>query len=135
MTLVLHTPEEELRIERVRRLRFETDDGHRGVLPGHEPALALLQEGPLHVVTEGERGEEIEQHIAAEEGLVTIRQDEVHVVTRWAAQAPTLELLLAMVERRSAARRRIEDEARAFGHRHELALQRALLRLRRDPHQ
>ena len=134
MTFHVHTPEEELVLGGVLRLRFETWDGHRGVLPGHEPALALCREGPIHVVTEEERGGERERFFAAEEGICALRPGGVHLVTRWATEAPSLDLLLAIVERRSAFRRRVEDEARAVQKRHEVALQRALLRLQREPY-
>ena len=129
----VHTPEEELVLDRVLRLRFETWDGHRGVLPGHEPGLALCHEGPIHVVTEDDHGHERERFFAAEEGICAVRPGSVHLITRWATEAPSLDLLIAIVERRSAFRRRVEDEARAVQKRHEVALQRALLRLQREP--
>lgn len=133
LALHVHTPEEEMVLPGVVRLRFETWDGHRGVLPGHEPALALCLEGPIHVVSV-DGGDERERYIAAEEGLVRILPDAVHLITRWATEAPTIDLLLRLVERRTAFRRRVEDEARALGKRHEVALQRALIRLKREPY-
>lgn len=131
--LHVHTPELAFTVERVLRLRFETWDGHRGVLPGHEPAVALVREGPVHVVTLGDDGLEHERHLACEEGLVDVGPAAIHLTTRWAAQAPTLAALLELVERRGDLRRRIEAEARAVAQRHEVALHEALVRLRRDP--
>ncbi|MCB9703018.1 MAG: hypothetical protein H6711_14080 [Myxococcales bacterium] len=134
MALHLSTPAREIVLPRVTSLRFETWDGHRGVLPGHTPAIALVHEGPLLIsaLGEGDEGED-ERFLACEEGLATIAPDAVHIATRWATEAPTLEALEAIVARRSSFRRAVEEEARALEKRHETAIQRALASLKRDP--
>lgn len=131
--LHVHTPELDFVVERVARLRFEGWDGHRGVLPGHEPGLARVCEGPIHLVTYDAQDREHERHLATEEGLLEIRPAALHLVTPWAALAPTLAALLTLVERRGSFRRRAAEEARALIHRHEVALHQALMRLRKDP--
>ncbi len=135
MTVVVATPDRQRIIEDVVRVRFEAPDGHRGVLPGHEPALASLRSGAIHVTRRGERpGEELESFLASEGGLASISPTEVRLLSRWAAEEETLEALLARLERRAASRRRVEHEARAVLARHDAALRRALAALQREVH-
>ncbi|MEZ4385012.1 MAG: hypothetical protein R3A79_27020 [Nannocystaceae bacterium] len=142
MAIHLSTPARELVIPRALRLRFATWDGHRGVLPGHEAALALICEGPLHVAALADtpaadaRDEApVDRFLACEEGIATIEPDAVRIAARWAAEAASTEALMALVDQRARLRRRLEEEARALSRRHEIAVQEALSRLKRDPFQ
>lgn len=124
------TPRLELLHTQVLRLRFATDDGWRGVLPGHEPSRATLAPGPVALVVH-ERGDERLRWLATEGGLIVIEAREVIIVTRWASEGDTLDELGEAVRERDAAREQIEVEARALAQRHELATRRALVALER----
>ncbi len=127
MRVRISTPRGELVREQIVHLRFGSDDGWRGVLPGHEPARAALIEGPIAL--RDVAGEQ--RWIASEAGVVAIDRDEVRILTTWAIDASTLAELREAVELRDRARIEIEAEARALAHRHELATRRALIALER----
>ncbi len=131
-TLVVRvsTPRVELHRPAVLRLRFASDDGWRGVLPGHEPSRASLLEGPIALVEPAGPSERI-RWLASEGGLITIDRREVLIATAWAVEADTLAELGEAVAARDRAREAIELEARALARRHELATRRALIALER----
>jgi len=127
--LRLQTPAGEERVEEVVALRLETPDGARGVLPGHEPALALLAPGVgrYRVAGATEPG-----YFAAEAGLAWIGPDEVRLVSRWIARAPSVAALVRLIEKRHTVRARLEESARRQVERHEVATRRALAKLQRE---
>lgn len=131
LTLRVLTPTTTTVIEDVTRLRLESPEGSRGVLPRHEPARLVLDPEPIEVVRH-EGDEERRSFVATEGGLAWIDREEVIVVSRWAASAADLEALLDVVRGRESVRREAEAEARAVAHGHEVATQRALAALRRE---
>ncbi|MFO7561485.1 MAG: hypothetical protein R6X02_02480 [Enhygromyxa sp.] len=127
MTLRVSTPASELELGPLCSLRFATVDGWRGIRPGHEPARASVRKGPIRCAA----SETEVRWLATEGGLLLIDRHELRILTRWAEAADTLAQLRALVEARDAERARLEDEARALGHRHEVATRRALMALER----
>lgn len=59
----------------------KTVEGEIGLLPGHEPMLAILASGEVRITLEG--GETIKA--SAEDGFLSIEKDVVTVVARHAA--------------------------------------------------
>lgn len=59
----------------------KTVEGEIGLLPGHEPMLAILSSGEVRITLEG--GEIIKA--SAEDGFLSIEKDVVTVVARHAA--------------------------------------------------
>jgi F0F1-type ATP synthase epsilon subunit len=131
-TIVLRvsTPRLELVHSDVVSLRFVTDDGWRGVLPGHEPSRATLLPGPLAWVVHDQSGDRF-GWLATEGGLIVIDPTEVVIATRWATEADTLDELSEAVRVRDRVREQVEHEARELARRHELAVRRALIALER----
>lgn len=132
LRLILSTPNQEQIIRRVVSLRFESPDGQRGVLPGHEPALTSLLPGAIHVTQLTEEGQPATTCLASETGLVWIDPNEVRFITRWIVQADSIEALLPLLEGRAADRAQTEAEARAVLQHHDAALRRALVSLQRE---
>lgn len=130
MRVRVSTPRIELVHDEVLRLRFASDDGWRGVLPGHEPSRATLVPGPIAYVV-GDAAGERTRWLATEGGLIVIDRSEIWIATRWATEAEELDSLSEAVAERDRAREQIELEARARAHRHEVAARRALIALER----
>lgn len=125
------TPSRELHIREVAHLRIEASDGSRGVLPGHERATTRLREGAVYVrIAEGR--ETRETFVVTEGGMAVIGPREVVLVTSWAEAADEIEALAALVRARAARRADIDTQARTVGRRHETALRRALIALKRE---
>lgn len=127
LTLRVSTPARELEIGPLVSLRFATVDGWRGIRPGHEPGRASVRSGPIRCAVT----DDSVRWLATEGGLILIDRHELRILTRWAETADTLAQLRGLVEVRDAERARLEDEARALGHRHEVATRRALMALER----
>jgi F0F1-type ATP synthase epsilon subunit len=129
MAVRVQTPEGELFFADVARLRFDAEDGARGVLPRHEAARVILEAGPVEVTRAG--GSVV--FVATEGGMVWITPTQVRLISGWAIQAESLEELREQVLAQAARRRRIEAEARAQALRQEQAARRALVDLARRP--
>ena len=131
MQLRVVSPTHELVVADVVQVRFDTGDGSRGVLAGHERATEQLREGGVYVRTRDD-GLERELFVATEGGMAVLGPREVVLVTSWAVQADTLTTLAELVRARAAERDRIDTEAKVLGHLHETALRRALVGLQRE---
>ena len=129
MAVRVQTPERELFFADVARLRFDAEDGARGVLPRHEAARVILEAGPVEVTRAG--GGVV--FVATEGGMVWITPTEVRLISGWAIQAESLAELREQVLAQAARRRQIEVEARAQALRQEQAARRALVDLARRP--
>lgn len=125
------SPSRELRVSEVFHLRFDASDGSRGVLPGHERATTKLREGAVYV-TVGTGTDARETFVVTEGGMAVIGPREVVLVTSWAEMAEQMEPLAQLVRARAAQRARIDAEAKTVGQRHETALRRALIGLKRE---
>jgi F0F1-type ATP synthase epsilon subunit len=125
------TPSGELRIGEIVHLRFDALDGSRGVLPGHERSTARLRQGAIYVsVADGDTPRET--FVVTEGGMAVIGPREVILVTSWAELAEEMDTLAELVRARAARRARIDAEAKTIGRRHETALRRALIGLKRE---
>lgn len=127
-TLFLQSPASCEEVPGVVSLRFEAPDGARGVQPGHEPALALLESGVARL----RNGDDATTYLATDGGLVWIDRGDVRIVSRWIARAPSMEALVRLVQRRRQVRGRLEEHARRQAQRHEVATRRALAKLQRE---
>ncbi|PRP94852.1 F0F1 ATP synthase subunit epsilon [Enhygromyxa salina] len=125
------TPTRELALDDVLHLRFEADDGARGVMPGHERATDQLREGAVYVRT---RAGEVqrEQFVATEGGIAVIGPREVVLVSSWAERADEVSALAELVRARETRREAIDRAAKALGRQRETALRRALTKLKRE---
>lgn len=124
------TPTRELQLDDVLHLRFDADDGARGVLVGHERATDRLREGAVLVRTRvGDT--QREQFIATEGGIAVIGPSEVVLVSSWATCADDISELASRVRARATRRSQIDRQAKTLGQQAETALRRALARLKR----
>lgn len=131
MELRVVTPSRELHIREVLHVRIEASDGSRGVLPGHERSTTRLREGAVYVRVAG-ASEATETFVVTEGGMAVIGPREVVLVTSWAEVAEEIEALADLVRARGARRARIDAQAKTIGQRHETALRRALIGLKRE---
>jgi F-type H+-transporting ATPase subunit epsilon len=99
----------------------KTVEGEIGVMPGHEPVLALLVDGVVRVHLDG--GERVVA--AVHQGFFSVDSDNVAVLAETAELASEID-----VKRAEAALER----ARAAGQAGEAAVQRAEVRLRAAAH-
>ncbi len=80
----------------------KTPEGEIGILPGHEPVLALLVEGPLRIEsTDGSK-----MLVAVHGGFFSVDSDKVNVITEVAELAEDIDL-----ERAQAALARAQQVA------------------------
>ncbi len=99
----------------------KTVEGEIGIMPGHEPVLALLVDGVVRVhLTGGER-----QIAAVHQGFFSVDSDNVAILAETAELASEID-----VKRAEAALER----AKAAGEPDEAAVQRAEVRLRAAAH-
>ncbi|TPV96306.1 MAG: hypothetical protein B7733_05570 [Myxococcales bacterium FL481] len=137
VTLDVITPLVAHELERVVHVRFDSGDGSRGVLPGHERATAYVREGAVTIRTlpsprDNKDLSPRESFVATDGGTLVIGPDRLVLLTSWAAVAGDLAELAAVVRTRTAHRERLETAARTLRARHETALRRALVRLERE---
>ena len=132
LRLELQTPTEHTRWDDVVSLRLHGTDGHRGIQPGHEPAVIALVPGVVHLgrlIDERRR----EQVVALDGGLAWIEPREVVLVSRWISPCSIhLDVVLERLRSRAATRARREQEARTLLARHETATRRAMIDLQRE---
>ena len=89
----------------------KTPEGEIGIMPGHEPVLALLVEAPLRIETlEGTR-----MLVAVHGGFFSVDSNRVNVIAEAAELAEDIDVdrARAALERASAAAADGEAEARA----------------------
>ncbi len=105
-------------------LEFTTTEGDMGVYPGHIPLTAIIAPGVLRI-HDGEQSREA----ALMSGFVQILPEGVTILAESVEWPEEIDANRAK-EAEIRARRRIEDGSGVDMHRAELALKRALLRLR-----
>lgn len=66
----------------------KTPDGEIGILPGHEPVLALLVESPLRI----EQPDGTKVLVAVHGGFFSVDSDEVHVIAEVAELAEDIDV-------------------------------------------
>lgn len=60
----------------------KTTDGEIGILPGHEPLLAILSAGEVRITT---AGSSVAVRASAQDGFLSVEHDSVTIVARHAA--------------------------------------------------
>lgn len=90
----------------------KTPDGEMGILPGHEPVLALLVESPMRI--ELEDGSNL--LVAVHGGFFSVDSDNVNVIAATAEMAESIDLKRAQValERAQSAAGTDEQAASAL---------------------
>lgn len=82
-------------------LVFQSSDGSRGVMAGHEPVLCALMKGEIRYLTDGEW-----YHVAVTEGFVEIMPNSVRVFADTAVKAEEVEEYHAKISSARAAERK-----------------------------
>jgi len=99
--LFILTPDRIVLDTRIISLRFQQEDGWRGVLPGHIPYITRLVNGILMYRTPGDRSP---HYIALYGGTLEVRRDEIVVLTAAAEPGRNLqELAIKLLERQAEA--------------------------------
>jgi F-type H+-transporting ATPase subunit epsilon len=104
--LLVQTPDRVVLDEQVTSIRFQQQDGWRGLLPHHAPFLTRLVSGVLlyRLAEEAEP-----QYLVLYGGTLEVREDTVLVLTSAAERGKTLQELAQRLEERQA-----EADALAF---------------------
>lgn len=126
LRLEVVTPERTLLSADVRSVVAPASDGYLGILPGHAPMVAGLTIGILQFGPEG-AGKE---RVAVSGGFLEVSRDRVVVLADAAERAEEIDVTRARAARERAERRLSERRADIDRVRAELALRRALNRLR-----
>ncbi|WP_408955191.1 F0F1 ATP synthase subunit epsilon [Natroniella sp. ANB-PHB2] len=125
MRLNIVTPEKVVYDNEIERVTVRTIDGDRGIMPEHIPLITGLDIGAIRIKEDNE-----EQILAATKGYMEVRPEETIILVDSAEFADKID-----VERAEAAKKRAEDRLGSKTEninekRAELALQRALNRLK-----
>lgn len=86
-----------------------TTEGEIGILPGHEPVLALLVEAPLRI----EQTDGTKTLVAVHGGFFSVDSDTVNVIAETAEMAHEIDVERAKVALERAQARAHEEEAEA----------------------
>ncbi|MCI5837554.1 MAG: F0F1 ATP synthase subunit epsilon [Veillonellaceae bacterium] len=100
-------------------------DGEFGIMRNHAPLVAALKIWPVRI----KKGDE-EISIAVFGGFLEVRDNEVHIISGQAETPESIDVERAQQARERALARLESDDAEIDRVRAELALQRALMRLR-----
>ena len=88
----------------------KTPEGEIGILPGHEPVLAMLVEGPLRV----EQSDGTKLLVAVHGGFFSVSKDSVNVIAEVAELAEDIDLDRAKAALATAQAAGVENEAAAI---------------------
>lgn len=94
LTVSVVSPERELWTGTAKSIVAKTPEGELGILPGHEPVLALLVESPLRI----EQTDGTKVLVAVHGGFFSVDSNNVHVIAEVAELAESID-----VERAKAA--------------------------------
>jgi F-type H+-transporting ATPase subunit epsilon len=111
--------------EGVERLIVPGIEGELGVLPLHAPLLTMIQPGVLRVVKGGE-----ETTMAITGGFIEVRENQVTILADAAERGEEIDVARVEAARRRAEERLASREATVDIVKAEMALKRALVRLR-----
>jgi F-type H+-transporting ATPase subunit epsilon len=90
-----------------RSIIAKTHEGDIGILPGHEPVLALLVEAPLRI----EQTDGTKTLVAVHGGFISVDSDRVNVIAETAELAHDIDVDRARVALERAKARAHEEEA------------------------
>lgn len=120
------TPERTVLTTSTRSVIVPAIDGYLGILPGHAPMVVGLTIGLLRFGVEGGPKETV----AVSGGFLEVSDDRVVVLADAAERAEDIDVPRALAAKERAERRLREKQAHVDHTRAELALRRALNRLR-----
>ncbi len=97
----------------------KTPEGEIGILPGHEPVLALLVEGPVRI----EQSDGSKLLVAVHGGFFSVNSDNVQVIAEVAEMAQDIDVDRAKAALARASQDAGDDEASAALRRAETRIQ------------
>jgi F-type H+-transporting ATPase subunit epsilon len=97
----------------------KTPEGEIGILPGHEPVLALLVEGPVRI----QREDGSKLLVAVHGGFFSVDSDNVQVIAEVAEMAEDIDIERAKAALARASQDAEDDEAAAALRRAETRIQ------------
>jgi len=125
------TPEKVEMAAEVEMVVLPGTEGEFGVLHGHAPLVSELEPGVLRVFETGADGVRKEVHLAVGGGFVEVRGNYVHVFADSAELPDEIDLERAQMARKRAKERLARPgQSQVEAIRAELALQRAMARMR-----
>lgn len=123
--LEIVTPERKVYEQEVEMVNAPAVEGPIGILPNHIPLVTPLDIGPLTIVRDGDR-----RTLAVSGGFMEVTKGKVTILAETAESAEDIDLGRASAAR-ERAQKRLQDRLDDVDHRRaELALQRALNRMR-----
>lgn len=106
---------------------FQGVEGELGVLPGHIPLTTLISSSSFHILTEDKNKTTV---VAVHEGFVEILPDQVTLLTEAAEWPEEIDVERAERAKERAQKRLVNSQDGLEIKRAQLAMQRALTRLR-----
>lgn len=125
MNLKILTPEKTVLDEPIDFLSVETVEGSLGILPSHAPLIANLKIAPLHYLKNGET-----HYTAVMGGFLKVEKNEIIILAEAAEKDKEIDELRAKQAREKAEALLTMREEQADLARAEVALKRALTRLK-----
>ena len=123
--LDLVTPEKIVLSDEVTMVVARATDGDLGILPGHAPLIAALDYWPVRIMREGG-----EQQISVCSGFIEVQPDKVTILAGCAELPESIDVKRAQASKERAEERLKAKSADIDMARAELALRRAIMRLR-----
>ena len=125
MTLDILTPERSVCCVEADIVIARALDGELGVLPNHAPLIVALDIAPLRYKKDG-----VEHYVAVASGFMEVKDNRVSILTPSAETESEIDFVRAESAKERAERRLAEHAPETDVRRAELALRRALMRLK-----
>ena len=125
MTLDILTPERSVCCVETEIVLARALDGELGILPNHAPLVVALDIAPLRYRKDG-----VEHFVAVASGFMEVKDNRVSILTPSAETESEIDFVRAESAKERAERRLAEHAPETDVRRAELALRRALMRLK-----
>ena len=125
MTLDILTPERSVCCVETEIVIARALDGELGILPNHAPLVVALDIAPLRYRKDG-----VEHFVAVASGFMEVKDNRVSILASTAETEAEIDFVRAESAKERAERRIAEHAPETDVRRAELALQRALMRLK-----
>ena len=125
MTLDILTPERSVCCVEAEIVIARALDGELGILPNHAPLVVALDIAPLRYRKDG-----VEHFVAVASGFMEVKDNRVSILTPSAETESEIDFVRAESAKERAERRLAEHAPETDVRRAELALRRALMRLK-----
>ncbi len=125
MTLDILTPERSVCCVETEIVIARALDGELGILPNHAPLVVALDIAPLRYRKDG-----VEHFVAVASGFMEVKDNRVSILTPSAETESEIDFVRAESAKERAERRLAEHAPETDVRRAELALRRALMRLK-----